>query len=124
MPIPSIVRDRVRREIEEELKDWVGRIVAELRPVKIILFGSAARGEAGEMSDIDLCVVLESDLGFFERIGQVMDLYRGNREINVLAYTPAEWERMLAEERIFIKKVVAQGRVLYERNEPAQNRAC
>lgn len=44
MPIPSIIRDRVRREIEEELRDWVGRIVAEMRPEKVILFGNRRGG--------------------------------------------------------------------------------
>ncbi len=115
MPIPGIIRDRVRREIERELEDWVGRIVAEMRPEKIILFGSAARGEAGEASDIDLIVIAESEASFFDRIGQAMDLYQGNREINVLAYTPAEWQRMIAEERSFIMSAIEGGKVLYER---------
>jgi uncharacterized protein len=34
------------------------RIVRDYDPVKIILFGSHARGEAGPESDIDLLVVL------------------------------------------------------------------
>jgi predicted nucleotidyltransferase len=115
MFIPSRTRDRVRREIEQELTDWVGRIVAEMRPERVILFGSAARGEAGEDSDIDLVVIADAPGSFFDRIGQVMNLYRGHREINVLAYTPAEWQQMVAEERSFILTVIAEGRVLYQR---------
>ncbi len=116
MPIPSTIRDRVRREIEQELSDWVPRIVAEMRPERVILFGSAARGEAGEASDIDLTVIAETELSFFDRIGRVLRLYRGDREINVLVYTPDEWQQMLAEGRRFIKRIADEGRVLYERD--------
>lgn len=116
MPIPSTIRDRVRREIRQELSDWVPRIVAEMRPERVILFGSAARGEAGEASDIDLTVIAETELSFFDRIGRVLRLYRGDREINVLVYTPDEWQRMLAEGRRFIKRIADEGRVLYERD--------
>ncbi|MGD0111101.1 MAG: nucleotidyltransferase domain-containing protein [Armatimonadota bacterium] len=116
MPIPSTIRDRVRREIRQELSDWVPRIVAEMRPERVILFGSAARGEAGEASDIDLTVIAETELSFFDRIGRVLRLYRGDREINVLVYTPDEWQQMLAEGRRFIKRIADEGRVLYERD--------
>ncbi len=116
MPYPGVIRDRVRREIERELSEWVPRIVAEMRPERIILFGSAARGEAGESSDIDLAIVAPTELGFFDRIGQAMRLYGGKREINVLVYTPAEWQRMLDEQRRFILRVVSEGIVLYERS--------
>jgi predicted nucleotidyltransferase len=44
------------------LAEWVPRIVADLvaefQPVKIILYGSVARGDDGPDSDIDLLVVL------------------------------------------------------------------
>lgn len=40
------------------LSEAVDRIVRKFHPVKIILFGSWARGSAGEDSDLDLLVVL------------------------------------------------------------------
>jgi hypothetical protein len=61
-------------------------------------------------------VIAESELDFFDRIGRVLRLYRGDREINVLVYTPDEWQRMLAEGRRFIKRMADEGRVLYERD--------
>ena|SRR5271165_326216 len=36
-------------------------VVAYFRPQRVILFGSAARGEAGPDSDIDLLVVVDND---------------------------------------------------------------
>lgn len=42
---------------EEILQEIVRRIVAAVHPQKIILFGSAARGETGPDSDLDLLVI-------------------------------------------------------------------
>ena len=42
---------------EETLQEIVRRIVAAIAPEKIVLFGSAARGEMGPDSDLDLLVV-------------------------------------------------------------------
>ena len=36
-------------------------VIAYFRPRRIVLFGSAARGEAGPNSDIDLLVILDDD---------------------------------------------------------------
>lgn len=42
---------------EEMLQEIVRRIVEVAKPEKIILFGSAARGEVGPDSDLDLLVI-------------------------------------------------------------------
>ena len=41
--------------------ELLDRVVAHFRPQRVILFGSTARGEAGEESDIDLLVVVDDD---------------------------------------------------------------
>jgi predicted nucleotidyltransferase len=43
---------------QEQLNQIIQRIVAVAQPEKIILFGSAARGEMGPHSDVDLLVVM------------------------------------------------------------------
>ena len=42
---------------QEILEDIINRIVETVRPEKIILFGSAARGEMGPNSDVDLLII-------------------------------------------------------------------
>ncbi len=42
---------------EETIKKAVSRLVAAANPIKVILFGSYARGEATEDSDLDLLVI-------------------------------------------------------------------
>ncbi len=50
---------RTMRELTDELlREVVGRLVDELDPVAIYMFGSHARNEAGPDSDVDLMVVV------------------------------------------------------------------
>lgn len=78
------------------LKHITETIVREFHPLRIILFGSRARGEAGPDSDYDVLVEMESAKPFYDRL---VDIHRalGLRDFSfdVLAFTPAE----MAEER-------------------------
>ncbi len=47
------------RRLDEWLPEVVERIVERFDPLRVILFGSLARGEMGYDSDIDLLVVFE-----------------------------------------------------------------
>lgn len=47
------------KTLEEWLPEALERIVERFDPLKVILFGSLARGEAGYDSDVDLLVVFE-----------------------------------------------------------------
>jgi predicted nucleotidyltransferase len=46
---------------EEIINEVTQRITAQIRPESIILFGSLARGEAREDSDIDLLIVWDEE---------------------------------------------------------------
>ena len=83
--------------------------------LKILLFGSMARGEADDMSDIDLVVVAHTNRSFTERLRDVVDyIPRGSPPADVLVYTPEEFSRMLAAGNGFIERIAAEGKVLYE----------
>jgi uncharacterized protein len=46
---------------EETVREVVRRLVEHYRPDRVYLFGSTARGNAGEDSDLDFLVVLPDD---------------------------------------------------------------
>lgn len=88
-------------------------ILRDYGPVeKIILFGSAARGDADEYSDIDLIIVKETDKPFVRRSVEA-PYFRISSDIFV--YTPREFEQMKEDENPFIESALKEGIVLYER---------
>jgi uncharacterized protein len=74
------------------------------------LFGSVARGTQDRHSDVDLVLIRDTDLPFFDRIREVFDLVHALGPLDLLIYTEAERRQMLAEPgRYFIKDVFEKG---------------
>ena len=74
------------------------------------VFGSVAAGTADEHSDIDVILVRDTALPFFDRIHEIMDLRLEFGAADLLIYTPDELGEMLAEEgRYFVKHAVRTG---------------
>jgi predicted nucleotidyltransferase len=96
----------------------ISEIVTALRPFepeKVILYGSSARGETDEYSDIDLVVIKRTEEPFLDRLSHAARLLsRLPKHVDLLVYTPDEIERMAEERRDFILTVLEEGRVIYE----------
>lgn len=91
-------------------------IVAQFEPERIILFGSYARGDAGEHSDIDLLVVKDSGLPRYKRSVPIYRALRWVRSaLDVLVYTPAEVRDWSDVPEALVSRAVREGRVLYEK---------
>jgi uncharacterized protein len=82
-------------------------------PRKVILFGSFARNESDELSDIDLVIIKETDEEFFSRLRSVLRLLDPQTAHDVLVYTPAEFEAMRERGNALIETVLEEGIVLY-----------
>ncbi len=81
------------RDIRADL-DWlVERIKEGYEPEKIILFGSLARGETHEDSDIDLIIVKDTDARYGERVKSLTPCIQ-ERLIgaDILIYSLGEYE--------------------------------
>ena len=89
--------------------------MAGYHPERVILFGSVARGDVHENSDIDLLVVKQTDRPFLRRIDDVMALVDVDVPVQAIVYTPEELGRLIREGRDFIRTALAEGRVVYER---------
>jgi predicted nucleotidyltransferase len=104
-----------RVSLERELARWLPLLIAHERPEKIILFGSYCTGQVKEWSDLDLVIVKETQAPFLDRTRQVLALLKPRVGVDVLVYTPDEFER-LSRERAFVRQeIVGKGRVIYER---------
>lgn len=81
---------------------------------RVVLFGSLARGDAVPGSDADLLIVISaSDLPFLDRSVRYRPEGVG-LGVDVLVYTRAEVERMLAEGNRFVADALREGIVLLD----------
>jgi len=87
---------------------------AQYKPKKVYLFGSFARGTADKHSDIDLCIVTDTDTRFLKRWEEfpgILDIGE-KHPVEVLVYTPEEFLKMAGEP--FFDRIENEGTVLYE----------
>ncbi|HHT9120224.1 MAG TPA: nucleotidyltransferase domain-containing protein [Candidatus Hypogeohydataceae bacterium YC41] len=114
-PIRELIRQR-RASRAKTLRKELKRLTKELiksGAEKIILFGSACRGEFGLTSDLDLIVVMPSEKSFIERS---RDMYLKLRPLaaDILFYTPEEFYQ-LSQTNSFVKNAVKTGKIIYEK---------
>jgi predicted nucleotidyltransferase len=96
------------------LRDIVRRVVAAARPEKIILFGSAARGEMGPNSDVDLLVVKPGKFSRRRLTAKIYDhLYGAEAAVDVVVVTPEEVRRYRDAPCLVIFPALREGRVVY-----------
>lgn len=78
----------------EAIDEIVRRVVAAADPERIILFGSAARGELARNSDIDLLVIKAGQYAKREVSHHIRQSLRGLGEaFDIVVATPEEIER-------------------------------
>ena len=95
----------------EKLSEAVRRLVAAAQPRQIILFGSRARGDAREDSDVDLLIVKS------EVKDRVAEMIRLNRVLRGLIL-PAEL--LVVSQRMFEQLSEIPGTVYYDARREGQ----
>lgn len=112
----SVTPTGFHASVTDKLPEVIEGLAIKLRPERIILFGSHAYGKPTPDSDVDLLVILETDASTTERYLAVSRLlYPRPFPVDILVRTPREIEQALHAGDFFIKEIVSQGRVLYER---------
>ncbi len=99
---------------DEVLAEIVRRIVDVAAPERIVLFGSAARGEMGPHSDYDLLIVKAGD---YHR-GELTDaLYKHmwgvGGAVDLVVVKPEDVERYRDVHALVIAPALREGRVVY-----------
>jgi len=103
------------REILGRLRKISERLKKEYHAEKVILYGSYARGEATEDSDVDLFIIAPSRERFFERMATVRGLIRDLRNglpVSPIVLTPEEVEERRSKEDQFVQQILEEGIML------------
>jgi predicted nucleotidyltransferase len=106
----ALYRSVAKRFVEQSVQSAGQEIEA------IVLYGSVARGKAGEESDIGLMIISPHVERIRDRLSQIrweLDLEYGT--LTTLVYkTPAQLRRGLAEGDPFLRHVLEDGKALYD----------
>jgi len=104
---------------DELIERMTRQIVREVAPQKIFLFGSWARGEPNEQSDVDLLVVEREPFGENRsrrkeaaRIWRCLSKFRIPKDI--LVYSASELTQWKDSSHHVIARALKEGKVLYE----------
>lgn len=116
--------EEIDRELAERrgergpMEEAIERIVAGFDPLRVVLFGSLARGEAGANSDVDLLIVMPDD-SFPDKHEVTVEILRALKDMpfpkDVVVTTPEEIERRGDLVGTVLRPALREGKVLYER---------
>lgn len=112
----GVVMVRISDELIDQMTQ---RIVREVDPLRIVLFGSWARGEANDRSDVDFLVVERESFGPNRsrrqeavRIWQCLYEFRVPKDI--LVYSLGEIDQWKDSRHHVVSRALKEGKVLYE----------
>ena len=102
----------------DKISEIKEKIVKEIDPEKIILFGSYAWGNPTDESDIDLLVIKNSTERKIDRARMVRQSIADIQvPADILVYTPEELKKSINENRnLFMEDIVRNGKTIYEKS--------
>jgi len=95
-------------------RELVRRIAEGLRPWRIIIFGSHARGTPGTESDIGLLVIMDTPLRGTEQAQIIRRAVNPLFGADILVYTPEQVQQRLEWGDSFLKSILEEGVLVYE----------
>lgn len=102
-----------RKALFANLDREIARIFAPVAPRLVLLFGSCARGDADDASDVDVIVVYRTEKRFLDRLDELYSLWDLPVGVDILAYTPEEFEEMRVRSSL-VADALEHGRIVVE----------
>ena len=98
------------KSLSEGLRKFIRRVNGKFPLAEAVLFGSRARSDAGAYSDYDIILVSPafSGLRWHKRIEEVVKLWEQDTDLDVLPYTPEEFEEK-KKTGCIVQEAVKQG---------------
>lgn len=76
---------------DTEIENIKKQIISRYNPIDIIIFGSCAKGRVSKSSDIDLCIIMNTK-NKREVVCDMLLNIEYNVDLDIVVYTPEEWE--------------------------------
>ena len=100
------------QEMSEKLRKISERLKKEYQAEKVILYGSYAKGQATQDSDVDLFIIAQTNDRFFERLAEVRKLVRDlsyKIPLSPIVLTKEEVESRLERGDQFVDQIMKNG---------------
>jgi len=98
----------------EQINEVVEKIVINVNPEKIYLFGSYANGKPTVDSDLDLLVIKDTDAPIYKRNTEVKKYLRGMKiPLDLFVYTPSEVNQFKDSKTAFVNQILEKGKLVY-----------
>ena len=104
---------KLKNDFEKEVNNITSQIKEKYKPDKIILFGSSAKGNVTENSDIDMLIIKDTRKRRVERIRDVLSIVDYDIPFEPVVFTNEELRKRLALNDFFIKNILKEGKILY-----------
>ena len=99
---------------QQNIKEFVKKVVAQFHPQRVILFGSYAYGKPTADSDVDLLVVMPHKGHPAVQASEIRKHVRAGFPMDLVVRSPKEIQRRLAMDDFFISEIMERGRAIYE----------
>lgn len=112
--VPNI--NQRQRIPPEAIQRVVNHIANTFQPEKIILFGSYAYGQPKPWSDVDLLVIMQTDIPKQKQM-EITLSFKDTLGVDILVRTPHEIAHRLPLGDFFLREIINKGKILYERTD-------
>jgi len=98
----------------ECIQDLCDRIVQGFHPERVILFGSYARGDANEDSDVDLLVIMPFEGLGARKATEIRKAVRPGFPVDIIVRTPETLRERVRMGDFFLRDATEEGVILHD----------
>ncbi|MCX6250009.1 MAG: nucleotidyltransferase domain-containing protein [Bacteroidetes bacterium] len=101
---------------QDQIEQVFDTIIRGYNPSRIILFGSYAKGNPSESSDLDLLIIKDTEIPKYKRAAFVRKLFDILPcAMDILVYTPSEYNQVIHFKSLIPYIASKEGKIVYER---------
>ena len=99
-----------------DIRKYVDALARHFAPERVVLFGSYARGNPRDDSDVDMLVIMEHDKRKDVEQAVAIDVQLQRKfPLDLIVCRPLEVKKRLAMGDSFLRTILGEGQVLHER---------